>query len=223
MVVNYWLESDPETSQTKLVCKMIWTDFQEPKPFKTDNDHNIQSENDSVRVCFNIKPAGSQYYDQCNFFIKEWVNKDLEKGVKKWDGVKYWIQSAADTDQFKKIKEETAKQDKGELFFKEDTEPIDPKQWCSLNWSNDMELKPSQCKLRSQEIKQMIKPWDEDSSKEYRSAYSDKRKTLTLEWERIFEPNPEEYGTLNATQIIMDQIYDIKLYYGIFNHDGEEN
>lgn len=109
------------------------------------------------------------------------------------------------------------------MFFKENHEPIDPKHWCSLNWANDMEVKPSQCKLRTQEIKTVVQPWDEKTTNEYRNAYNQKRKTLSLEWERPFNPDPESFGDLNATQLVMDQLYDIKLYYGIFNHDGEED
>lgn len=141
--------------------------------------------------------------------------------MKLWDGVKYWIQSQPDIEKLQQ--HEQVKKDTGETFFKEDLEPVDPKNWCSLNWANDMELKPSQCKLRAQEIKPMLQPYDESPQIEYRNAFNNKRKTLTLEWERPFDPDPEQFGTLNATQLVMDQLYDVKLYYGTFNHDGEEN
>ena len=97
MLIEYWPEYDEDSKQQKLVCKMIWTNFVAPEPYKNETEWNRNSENDNIRVCFNIKPNTSKFYDQCNFFIRQWVNpKTPNPEIKLWDGVKSWIQSPAD-------------------------------------------------------------------------------------------------------------------------------
>jgi hypothetical protein len=127
MVIEYWPEIDDKTEKTKLVCKMIWKNFEEPHPYKNDRGENRKSDNDNLRVCFNFKPTGSHYFEQCNFFMRSWVNQSLAKDIKLWDGVKHWMQSEADIPQ---LPPTPTKKDE-EFLFKENMEPVDPKNWCS--------------------------------------------------------------------------------------------
>lgn len=99
-------------------------------------------------------------------------------------------------------------------------EPIDPKDWCSLNWDNSKNLNQSVCKLRSQEFNQSKKPWEEDQGPDYKNAYSRIKQTLTLEFERPFNVSAIN---ANSTQIVLDQAYDIKVFYSKFQHDGIED
>ena len=207
LTADYWLETDAETDQTKLVCKMTWTNFEEPTT--PEGGENKTVDNDNVRIFFNFKPQGSQFYESCNFFMREW-NGDGD--LKVWDGVKHWTQSADDL--VPDVTEVTG----DELLFSEPAELIDPKGWCAMNWENEMNTKPTGCKLRSQKIEERVISVDDLSTEgKTRNAFNSGRKMLTLEWER-----PLKMEEQTAQDIVLEQMYDIKMYYGMFNHDGEE-
>ena len=72
MVTEYWPEIDEKTGEIKLVCKMIWQNFEEPTTYKNEMGENKTIKNDSIRICFNFRPHGTKYYEQCNFFIRKW-------------------------------------------------------------------------------------------------------------------------------------------------------
>lgn len=61
------------------------------------------------------------------------------------------------------------------------------------------------------------RPWAGEET-DNRNAYNSDRNTLTLEWERPLKPDELE----NTYEMAMEQIYDVKMFYGTFKHDGQE-
>ena len=99
------------------------------------------------------------------------------------------------------------------------TETSDPKDWCSLNWQNPLNKEPTGCKLRSQELNKIEQPWLKEDTEEFRNAFNEARQTLSLEWERPLLIGQNE----TAFDLVAEQLYDIKMFYGIFKHDGQED
>ena len=83
--MTYWAEDN------KMIAEMVWEQFEGPKlPTEEEKEANVgelnrKVDNDNVRMCFSWKETGAEKFESCNFFIKNWGDRDTEKT---WDGVK---------------------------------------------------------------------------------------------------------------------------------------